>query len=120
MLLDNDSARLRHMLEASKDALMFSAGRCRQDLDRDRQLVFALVRALEIVGEAAARLSDEFRRAHPELPVHKMVAARNRLIHAYFDVNLDIVWQTVAEELPQLVRMLELLPEIKQDDTPIL
>jgi uncharacterized protein with HEPN domain len=67
----------------------------------------ALTRALEILGEAASRVSDETRLRFASVPYPKMVAMRNRLIHAYFDVDLDIVWTTVAEDLPALLPVLE-------------
>jgi uncharacterized protein with HEPN domain len=63
----------------------------------------ALTRTLEILGEAASRISDEARLRFTSIPYSKMVAMRNRLIHAYFDVDLDIVWTTVAEDPPRPV-----------------
>ncbi|MGE3541591.1 MAG: DUF86 domain-containing protein [Candidatus Tectimicrobiota bacterium] len=99
----DDLVRLRHLVEAAESALQFIAGRQRADLDTDRMLLFALVRALEIVGEAASRLSQELQAAHPELPWRAMIGMRHRLIHAYFDINTDIVWQTVTQDLPALL-----------------
>ena len=84
----------------------FIAGRRREDLDSDQMLVFAIVRAIEIVGEAASRLSPEARALFPAIPWAAIVAMRNRLIHVYFDVDLDILWQTATEELPKLARQL--------------
>ena len=66
-------------------------------------LVLALVKSIEIIGEAASRVSAEARAEVPAIPWQQMVAMRNRLIHAYFDVNLDILWDTVQTELPPLV-----------------
>jgi uncharacterized protein with HEPN domain len=62
---------------------------------------------LEIVGEAAARVSPEFRESHPEFEWADMIGMRNRLIHVYFDINLNIVWRTVSEELPRLIAQIE-------------
>lgn len=103
----SDKARLRHMLDAAQEAVSFAAGRSRQDLETDRMLNLSLVRLLEIVGEAARGLSPEFRDAHPETPWKKIAGMRDRLIHGYFDVNLDIVWQTVTQEVPMLIAQLE-------------
>jgi len=103
----SDIVRLRHMLDAAREALTFSAGRSRRDLDTDRMLVLSLVRSIEIIGEAAGKISDECRIEHEKIPWQDIVAMRNRLIHAYFDVNLDIVWRTATEELPPLVSSLE-------------
>jgi uncharacterized protein with HEPN domain len=101
-----DAIRLRHMLEAAEEAARFAAGVSRGDLDTNRMLAFALVRALEIIGEAAGRVSEETRRGHPELPWEDMTGMRNRIIHAYFDVDLDRVWDTVTEDLPSLMARL--------------
>lgn len=69
----------------------------------------AVVRALEVVGEAAGHISKEFQDAHPEIPWHKMVGMRNRLIHEYFRVNYAAVWDTVRNDLPDLIKTLEKL-----------
>lgn len=104
---DDDAVRLRHMLDAARAAVGFVHRRTRSDLDRDRQLVFALVKAIEIIGEAAYRVSPDGRDQAPELPWEDMVAMRHRLVHAYFDINLDILWKTTQEDLPPLVATLE-------------
>ncbi|GAG22663.1 unnamed protein product, partial [marine sediment metagenome] len=99
--------RVRHILDAAREAVNFSEGRSRADLDTDRKLNLSLVRLLEIIGEAARGLSQEFRQEHPDLPWKSMVGIRDRLIHGYFDINLDVVWQTVTEDLPPLIAQLE-------------
>ncbi len=104
-----DQVRLRHMLEAARDAVSFVDNKTRADLDTDRMRLLALVRSIEIIGEAASRLSKEFQQAHPHIPWAVIVAMRNRLIHAYFDIDLDIVWNTVAHDLPPLIAALEAL-----------
>ena len=102
-----DTARLRHILDAAREAMAFVKGRSRSDLDADHMLSLALVRLLEVIGEAARGISREFREAHPELAWSKMAGMRDRLIHGYFDVNLDVVWKTVADDLPLLLVQLE-------------
>ena len=97
------------MLEAAREAVSFARGRSRENLAADRMLLFSLERAVEIIGEAASKVSDEFRSAHPDIPWADIVGMRHRLIHAYFDVNLDIVWTTVVGSLPALVAQLEAL-----------
>jgi uncharacterized protein with HEPN domain len=91
------------MLAAAEEAVGFADGRDRDDLDADRMLALALVRSIEIVGEAGARVSEEGRAAVPDVPWREIVAMRNRLIHAYFDVDPDIVWQTIKEDMPPLI-----------------
>jgi uncharacterized protein with HEPN domain len=84
----------------------FATGRSIGDLATDKMLLFAVVRAIEIVGEAASRISAETRLATPSIPWAEIVAMRNRLIHAYFDVDLDILWKTVTMEIPDLAALL--------------
>jgi len=103
----NDEVRIRHILDAAREAVRFVQGRLRTDLDTDRQLNLSLVRLLEVIGEAARGISTEFRQAHPEVVWNKMIGMRDRLIHGYFDINLDVVWQTVTEDLPPLIAQLE-------------
>jgi uncharacterized protein with HEPN domain len=78
------------MLDAARDARSFAEERSRADLDSDRMLAFALVRALEIIGEAAKNISPPGRAAISALPWPKIVGMRNRIVHAYFDVDLDL------------------------------
>ena len=106
-MFKNDSVRIRHILDAAREAISFSDNRSRTDLDTDRKLNLSLVRLLEIIGEAARGISEEFRQNHPDLPWKKMVGMRDRLIHGYFDVNLDVVWETITEDLPDIVAQLE-------------
>jgi uncharacterized protein with HEPN domain len=103
----DDQTRLHHMLEAAREATEMARGQQRGDLDTDRKLCLSLVHLLEIIGEAAKGVSPEFRQKHPHLPWKKTSGMRDRLIHGYFDVNLDIVWQTVTEDLPALTAKLE-------------
>jgi len=108
----DDLTRVRHMLEAAENAQRFISGKSRAHLDTDPMLLFALVRAIEIIGEAASRVSAEQRTASPTVPWTAIVAMRNRLIHAYFDIDRDIVWRTVTEEIPSLrSQLLQLLPK---------
>ncbi|HEX4160556.1 MAG TPA: HepT-like ribonuclease domain-containing protein [Rhizomicrobium sp.] len=93
-----DRARLLHMIEAAEAASNFVKGRVRQDLDTDAMLLFALVRAVEVFGEAAAKVSSSAKASSPNLPWQQIVAMRNRLIHAYFDIDHDILWKTATEE----------------------
>src|SRR4051794_3512883 len=102
----DDRTRILHMVEAADAAVEFAKGREREDLDRDRMLEFALVRATELIGEAAGRVSLETRSAHPEIPWEPIVGMRHRLVHAYFDINRDILWTTVTTEVPPLLAAL--------------
>lgn len=101
-----DRIRVLHMVEAAQTARRFVADRQCSDLDSDQMLLFALVRAIEIIGEAASRITVETRTANPAVPWQSIVAMRNRLIHVYFDIDRNIVWKTVTEELPPLLSLL--------------
>lgn len=107
MSVQDDQIRVRHMLDASKKILTFTAGISRQTLEQDEMRQLALVRLIEIVGEAASRISPELQRAHPEIPWAAIIGMRNRLIHAYFSVDLDRVWETINISIPPLVAQLE-------------
>ncbi len=102
----DDAVRLRHMLDAAEEALTFVRGRRRVDLDIDRQLVLSLVKEVEIIGEAAYQVSQATRNSLSEMPWEDIIGMRHRLVHAYFDINLDILWRTVQEDLPALVALL--------------
>jgi uncharacterized protein with HEPN domain len=103
----SDRKRLQHMLEAALEALSFIKGKSRDDLSADRLLALGLTREVEIIGEAASKVSEECRAALPKIPWPMVIGIRNRLIHAYFEVDLEIVWSTVTSDLPDLVRELE-------------
>ena len=102
----DDVIRLRHMIDAAKSAQQFVAGRSRGDLDSDSMLLFALVRAIEIVGEAASRISPDARMALPSIPWAEIISMRNRPAHGYFDIDADILWKTATVEIPELLALL--------------
>ena len=106
---DEDRIRIGHMIEAAEDALGFVAGRTRSDLDTNRMLLFALVRAVEIIGEAANKVSDETRSASADIPWKAIIGMRNRLVHAYFDIDADILWVAVSVEIPALLAQVKAL-----------
>ena len=111
-MFEDDNVRLRHILDAAREAVAFAKGHSRADLDTDRKLNLSLVRLLEVIGEAARGISQELRNSHPGLPWKSMIGIRDRLIHGYFDINLDVIWETVTENLPPLIAQLEkILPD---------
>ena len=92
------------MLDAADMALSFSAGMSFEAFSSDAKTVFATIRALEVVGEAAKGIPESFRAAHPSVPWVDMTGMRDVLIHEYFGVDLSIVWETLHSDLPALVR----------------
>jgi uncharacterized protein with HEPN domain len=96
------------MLDHAREAVAMTAGKTRDDLDHDRKLNLALVRLLEIVGEAAGKATDDDRRRCPAIPWGQIVGLRNRLIHGYDSVDFDVLWQIITADLPLLMAELEL------------
>ena len=88
------------MLAAAKEVMEFAAGKTRMDLEKDRLHMLAIIKSIEIIGEAASKVTETFKTENSIIPWNDIINMRNRLIHAYFDVNLDIVWQTVKTDLP--------------------
>jgi uncharacterized protein with HEPN domain len=104
-----DRIRLLHMIEAAEQAMLFTTGMTKPELENDLKTLFAVIRCIEIIGEAAARMSDGARLASPDVPWTAMIGMRNRLVHAYFDVDTEVVWRTLTDELPDLSQLLRRL-----------
>jgi uncharacterized protein with HEPN domain len=102
----DDAIRIRHMIEAAEACERFVSGRGRTELETNLMLRFAPVRAAEIFGEAASKVSLETREIAPSIPWREIVAMRNRLIHAYFDIDHDALWKATTEEIPTLLTAL--------------
>lgn len=112
MLPEKDRVRLQHMLDSVREAVDSAEGREVGDLLTDRPLWHTCVHCLEIIGEAASQVTQPTRAQRPDLPREQMTGMRNRLIHAYFDVEPTVIWRTVTEDLPPLIAALEaVLPE---------
>lgn len=103
----DDRTSLRHMLDHAREAITMIQDRSREELDDDRMLELALVRLIEIIGEAAARVSEETYKRFSEIPWQEITGMRNRLIHGYDQVDLNVLWDTITDDLPPLVQKLE-------------
>ncbi len=110
----SDVVRLRHMLDAAQKALTFIQGRNRQDLDTNEQLALALVRLIEIMGEAASKVSKEVKERHQLVPWPDIIATRNKLIHAYDQVDLNMLWEIVSIDLLPLKENLQTIISIEE------
>lgn len=105
--MDNkDVIRLRHMLDACHEAVLYKKTWPASSPEQKRLLLHGMVRSLEIIGEAAGKVSTGTRALLPELPWPEIIAMRNWLIHAYFDINEETVLQTVDADLPFVVEAL--------------
>lgn len=102
-----DRIRLMHMLEAAQEALHFSVGRDRGNLAVDSMYRRAVIHCIQEIGEAAVRITEPTRILIPELPWKQMMGMRHRLVHVYFDINLDLVWEAIVSDLPPLVQSLK-------------
>lgn len=103
--------RLLHMLENAQKAYSLIENKQRADLDQDHLLELALTRLLEIVGEAANRVSEDTKERYSQIPWGQIVGLRNRLIHGYDAVDLDILWNIIQYDLPPLIATLEKIVE---------
>lgn len=99
--------RYRHMLDNALRARALTQGKRREDLDTEWIDTLALVRLLEVVGEAANRVPTQEQTLHPEIPWSQIIGLRNRLIHGYDAIDLDILWQIVSQDLDPLIESLE-------------
>ena len=104
-----DDARLQHMLDAAQKAVAFTQGKSRAEVESDELLMLALVRLLEILGEAAKHVSQVTKANAPQIPWRQIAGTRDRLIHGYFAVDPDILWTIITEDLPPLITELQQL-----------
>jgi uncharacterized protein with HEPN domain len=103
----NDETYIGHIAEAIEKIERYTAGLDYEQFLKDEKTVDAVIRTLEIIGEASNNISKEFQNTHPEFPWGKMISMRNRLIHEYFGVNEEVVWGTCTEDLPSLKKQIK-------------
>lgn len=106
MMKDDDNIRLKHMLDAANKILEFTNGITQKDFEADEKLSLAVTRLIEIIGEAANNISEEIKENSPDLPWRSIVAIRNRLIHGYFDLDMNIIWNIISKDIPSLAKSL--------------
>ncbi len=104
---ETDLTRLQHIADAAAEVMSFIEGQTRSSLDTNQLLVRGLSMSIGIMGEAAGKLTQETRDAYPHIPWPQIIGMRNRLIHAYFEVNLDILWETASVDIPALLKLIE-------------
>ena len=105
----NDAVYLQHLLDAVERIEQYTTGMTEQQFLQNSLVQDAVVRQLEIIGEASRNLSDELRQKHSQVPWAKVVGMRNRIVHAYFDVDLTIVWEVIQRDLPDLKAQVHLI-----------
>lgn len=94
------------MIDAAEEALSFTAGISETEFNKNRMLVLSIIKEIEIIGEAASKVSEDTKLKHNKIPWQDIVDMRNRLIHGYFDVNVKLVWNTIKNDLPSLLKSL--------------
>lgn len=107
----DDTIAFQHMLDHAREAIGMIAGKTLETVFNDRVLELALIRLIEIIGEAAGRVGDAGQADHPEIPWREVIGMRNRLIHGYDSVDLNVLWDTVELDLPPLIEQLESILE---------
>ena len=114
----DDAGYLLDMLLAARDATSFLAGLTWEQFENSRLHQNAVIKAIEITGEAASRISPQTRAAHPEIPWSEVIGMRHRLVHGYFEVDLQKVWDTVHRDLPLLIAQIEPLVPPEESNAP--
>lgn len=102
-----DSIYIGHMRDMTRRGVQAIVGKSRSDYDKDDILRLGLTHLVQVIGEAARKVSDEFRQQHPEIPWRKIVGMRHRIVHDYMRVDEDILWQVVTGDLSELLPLLE-------------
>ena len=103
----DDQVYLKHMLDYAREAVEMVVGKTQADLAQHRMLELALIRLVEIIGEAATRVGSEMKSSNPQVPWREIIGMRNRLTHGYDTVDLKVLWDTIAEDLPPLITDLD-------------
>ena len=103
----NEHVYIQHMIDNSNKAISFVKEISREDFDNDEKLRLALTHLLQIIGEAARRVSPEFRENHPQIPWKEIVGMRSKVVHDYLNVDEDMIWSTIKYDLAPLVLELE-------------
>jgi len=105
---------LQDMLDNAKRAIQFTKGMSFESFSRDDKTVYAVIRAVEVIGEAARNVPEKVRSKYSEIPWRDIAGMRDKLIHQYFGINMQVVWQTIHEDLPMLIDTLQEI--IKQEN----
>jgi len=105
--MKNDKVYIEHILEAIQTIETFKEGLDLESFLRNKMASDAIIRELEIIGEASNNISEEFQKENADIPWRKIIGIRNTLIHEYFGINKKVVWETVEHDLPELKKFIE-------------
>lgn len=114
---ERDELRLRHMRDAASTALHFAEGKSLVNIKDDLLLAYAIIHAIQIIGEAASQVTAQTQAEHSEIEWSGIIGMRHRVVHGYDNINYDIVWQVLQEKLPRLIAQLDaFLPPFAESD----
>lgn len=115
--MTNDaSAYIEHILENIKDIEEFSKNLTKNEFLKDKLRQKAIIRSIEVIGEAVKNISDNIKNKHKEIEWRKIAGTRDRIIHHYFGVELDIVWEIIKKDLPNLKKQINKIKEELDND----
>jgi uncharacterized protein with HEPN domain len=114
--MSRDSALLLDMVIAARKIQRFSEGLTRERFESDEKHQFAIMHAIQIIGEAARLISAECKDQHPEVPWRRIIGMRHHLVHEYFDIDVEEVWKVVETDIPLLLPLIE--PLVPPDEEP--
>jgi uncharacterized protein with HEPN domain len=114
---NRDLAYIRHMLDFSRQAVDFTSKCRRSDLDSNTMLALAVTRLIELIGEASRKVSPGLRKRYQQIPWAQIVGTRDRLAHGYIDVDYEIIWRIVTDNLPSLIKQLEQILSKEEDSS---
>ena len=97
------------MIDAANEALSFASGVTEKDFSKNRMLLLSIIKDIEIIGEAASKITNDTKIKYQDIPWKDIIGMRNRLIHGYFDIDTKLIWNTTSKNLPNLLRQLQLL-----------
>ncbi len=110
---DKDRIRIQHMIDATLEALSFVEGITEESFSKDRMIILSVIKDIEIIGEAASKMSEETKIKNPDIPWKDIIGMRNKLIHGYFEVDIKLVWNTTKNNLPSLLKALKYIKSSK-------
>ncbi len=113
--MSRDSALLLDILIAARKIQRFSQGLTRERFELDERDQFAIMHAIQIIGEAARHISTEYKEQHPEVPWRRIIGMRHHLVHEYFDIDVEEVWRVVETDIPALLPLIEPLVPPNQE-----
>ena len=106
-MVEDNSTRIKHIFDACKEILEFTKNSSKLQFENDKILAYASVHLIEIIGEAVSSITSELKQKYSTIPWKHIIGMRNRLIHGYFDIDLEIVWQTIKNDIPNLLKEIE-------------